>query len=406
MTASAIGRVVVVGAGQAAAQAVASLRDEGYAGELTLVGDEAFLPYQRPPLSKAYLQGKTDLERLLLRSESFYRQRECEILLGTRVTAIERASRRVHLATGRRLHYDRLLLATGSAPRRIRALGAHLGGIHYLRTLTDADALRLALERSKRLAVIGGGYIGLEVAAVATTMGLSVTVFEALERPLARVASPAISHFIAAAHRAAGVSVRLSTTLDRFEGSERLTGVWANGELHPADVALVGIGAIPNCELARAAGLATDDGIVVDEFTRTSDPLIFAAGDCTRHPGAQGGLLRLESVQNAVDQARHAALAMLDKPKRYAETPWFWSDQFELRLQMAGLPRTDDQIVVRGDTSSSRFSVFHLRGEQISAVEAVNSAPDYMAGRKLIAAGRKITAAHLMDTGMPIKSLL
>lgn len=399
-------RIVIVGAGQAAAQAVASLRDEGFAGELTMIGDEAFLPYQRPPLSKAYLQGKTDLERLLLRSEEFYRQRECEILLGTRATAVERASRMVHLATGQRLHYDRLLLATGSASRRIRAPGAHLGGIHYLRTLADAEALRPALERSRRLAVIGGGYIGLEVAAVATTLGLSVTVFEALERPLARVASPAISHFIAAAHRAAGVSVRLSTTLDRFEGGDRLTGVWASGELHPADVALVGIGAIPNCELAEAAGLATDDGIVVDEFTRTSDPLIFAAGDCTRHPGAHGGLLRLESVQNAVDQARHAALAMLDKPKRYAETPWFWSDQFAIRLQMAGLPRTDDHIVVRGDTSSSKFAVFHLRGEQIGAVEAVNSPPDYMAGRKLIAAGKKITPEHLMDTGMPIKSLL
>jgi 3-phenylpropionate/trans-cinnamate dioxygenase ferredoxin reductase subunit len=237
-------------------------------------------------------------------------------------------------------------------------------------------------------------------------LGLSVTVFEALERPLARVASPAISHFIAAAHRAAGVSIRLSTTLERFEGGDRLTGLRAGGELYPADVALVGIGAIPNCELAQTAGLATDDGIVVDQFTRTSDPLIFAAGDCTRHPGAHGGLLRLESVQNAVDQARHAALAMLDRPRCYAQTPWFWSDQFEIKLQMAGLPRADDRVVVRGDSNSNRFSVFHLRGEQISAVEAVNSAPDYMAGRKLIAAGKKIAAERLMDIGMPVKSLL
>jgi 3-phenylpropionate/trans-cinnamate dioxygenase ferredoxin reductase component len=406
MTAPAINRIVIVGAGQAAAQAVASLRDEGYAGELTMIGDEAFLPYQRPPLSKAHLQGKTELERLLLRSEDFYRQRACEVLLGTPVAAIERETTTVHLATGRRMQYDRLLLATGSAPRRIRVPGAHLDGIHYLRTLADADALRPALERSRTLAVIGGGYIGLEVAAVAATLGLSVTVFEALERPLARVASPAISHFIAAAHRTAGVSVLLATSLERFEGGDRLSGVRAGGESYPADIALVGIGAVPNCQLAQEAGLATDDGIVVDEFTRTSDPLIFAAGDCTRHPGAHGGPLRLESVQNAVDQARHAALAMLDKPKRYAETPWFWSDQFEIKLQMAGLARADDRAVVRGDPGSGRFSVFHLRGGQISAVEAVNSAPDYMGGRKLIAAGKKIAAERLMDTGVPVKSLL
>ena len=399
-------RIVIVGGGQAGCQAVASLRDEGYAGGLTLVGDEPFLPYQRPPLSKAYLQGKVERERLFLRSETFYRQHDCALRLGVPVSAIDRTARVVRLQDGDALAYDRLLLATGATARHVRVPGAGLEGLHYLRTIADADKLRCELHRGRRLAIVGGGYIGLEVAAVAAAWGLKVTVFEALERPMARVVSPAVSHFFTAVHRAAGVEILLGTRLEQFEGAGHLTGIRAGGELYPADVALIGVGAAANDSLAKAAGLATDDGIIVDAFTQTSDPHVFAAGDCTRHPSPYGGSHRLECVQNAVDQAKHAALAMLDRPKPYAEVPWFWSEQFQSKLQIAGLARADDVLVVRGDTDSQRFSVFHLRSDVISAVEAINSPPDYMAGRKLIEAKRRVAPERLVDCTRPVKSLL
>jgi 3-phenylpropionate/trans-cinnamate dioxygenase ferredoxin reductase subunit len=399
-------RIVIVGAGQAAAQAVATLRAEGFSGSITLVGDEPYLPYQRPPLSKAYLMGTLERERLFLKPESFYEQSQCERIFGVAAEKIDRGTRTVVLADGRTLGYDKLLLATGSRVRKIRCPGADLEGIHYLRGIDDVDALREVFGKSGRLAIVGGGYIGLEVAAVAAKKGVDVTVFEAMDRLMARAVSVPVSDFYEKTHRDAGVKILLRTGVEAFEGKDRVEAVRAEGKLYPADVVLVGIGIVPNQELAQHAGLGCEDGIVVNQdASSTGDPSIFAAGDCTRHVGHEGVAIRLECVQNAIDQAKHAALAMVGKPKIYREVPWFWSDQYDLKLQIAGLARATDRTVLRGDPASRKFAVFHLRDGQVGAVEAVNAAPEYLVGRKLIAEGVKVAAEKLADTSIPMKNI-
>ena len=398
--------IVIVGAGQAGVQAVASLRAEGFAGAITMVGDEAFAPYQRPPLSKAYLLGTFERDRLFLKPDAFYRESACELILGIGVQAIDRVAKTVSLSDGRALPYDMLFLATGTRVRPIRCPGAGLAGIHYLRSIADVDRLRPALEKGKRLAVVGGGYIGLEVAAVAAKHGLDVTVFEALKRVMARAVSRPVSDFFEQVHRAAGVKLLLNTGVEAFEGTGKLKAVRAGGKSHPADLALVGIGVVPNMELAKAAGLPCEDGIVVGENCATADPAIFAAGDCTWHVGREGIPLRLESVQNAIDQAKHAALAMVGKPRPYHEVPWFWSDQYDLKLQIAGLARTSDHIVVRGNPASRKFAVFHLRDGAVAAVEAVNAPLEYLVGRKLIADGARVAPERLSDVAVPMKNLV
>ncbi|MGH6888181.1 MAG: NAD(P)/FAD-dependent oxidoreductase [Rhizomicrobium sp.] len=398
-------RILVIGAGQAAAQAVATLRAEGFAGSLCIVGDEPFPPYQRPPLSKAYLAGTFERERLFLKPESFYREADCELILGVPATALNRSARTIALAEGTALSYDRLLFATGSRVRRLPVPGADLPGIFYLRGIADVDSLRAAFAAGGRLAVVGGGYIGLEVAAVAIKHGLSVTVFESFDRVMARAVSPEFSAFFEQVHTHAGVRFELNTSVESFDGTEHLCAVRAGGKHYPANLALVGIGVVPNVELAQAAGLACHDGIVVDECARTADPAIFAAGDCTRHIGRDGTPIRLESVQNAIDQAKHAAWAMLDRPTAYREVPWFWSDQYDLKLQIAGLARMGDVCVRRGDPATRKFAVFHLREGRVAAVEAVNAAPEYIVGRKMIAGGVAVDAARLADPSVPMKSL-
>jgi len=399
-------RIVIIGAGQSGAQAVASLRTEGFAGSIVMVGDEPFAPYQRPPLSKAYLMGTMERERLFLKPDAFYREANCELVLGVAATGIDRSTNHVRLADGRALAYDKLLIATGSRVRRIRCPGAELQGVHYLRSIADVDALRAVLEPGKKLAIVGGGYIGLEVAAVAAKRGIDVTVFEAMDRVMARAVSTPISDFYERIHRAAGVQILLDTGVEAFEGQGRLEGVRAKGRSYAADVALVGIGIVPNDELAREAGLGCEDGIVVDERSNaTGDPAIFAAGDCTRHIGREGTALRLECVQNAIDQAKHAALCMVGKPNTYREVPWFWSDQYDLKLQIAGLTRPSDHIVVRGNPEARKFAVFHLRDGFVAAVEAVNAAPEYLVGRKLIADGARVAPERLADTSIPMKSI-
>ena len=398
-------RIVIIGAGQAGAQAVATLRAEGFAGRLALVGGEPFPPYQRPPLSKAYLAGTFERERLFLKPPAFYAEADCDLILDEAATAIDRAARTVKLAGGRVLSYDKLLLATGSRVRRIPVAGANLPGVFYLRSIADVDALRGVFAEGARLAVVGGGYIGLEVAAVAVMHGLDVTVFESLGRVMARAVSPEISTFYEQVHRDAGVRFELNTTVESFEGAQRLEAVMAGNKSCAADLALVGIGIVPNVELAKAAGVACDDGIVVDDCARTADPFIFAAGDCTRHVGRDGALIRLESVQNAIDQAKHAALAMLGRPLPYREVPWFWSDQYDLKLQIAGLAHTGDTLVRRGGPAARKFAVFHLRKGRVAAVEAVNAAPEYIVGRRLIAEGASVAPATLADTSISMKSI-
>ncbi|MEJ1970640.1 MAG: FAD-dependent oxidoreductase [Rhizomicrobium sp.] len=398
--------IVIIGAGQSGAQAVATLRAEGYAGAITMVGDEPYAPYQRPPLSKAYLMGTMERDRLFLKPDAFYADAKCEMILNVAATKLDRAAKTVHLADGRMLAYDKLLLATGSRVRKIRCPGADLAGVHYLRGIADVDALRESFAADKKLAIVGGGYIGLEVAAVAAKRGIDVTVFEAMDRLMARAVSIPISDFYEKVHRAAGVKLLLNTGVAAFEGDGKVAAVRAGGNIYPADVVLVGIGVVPNDELAKEAGLGCDDGIVVDEKSNaTGDPAIFAAGDCTRHIGREGTALRLECVQNAIDQAKHAALQMAGKTNVYREVPWFWSDQYDLKLQIAGLAQPSDRIVVRGDPDTHKFAVFHLRDGAIAAVETVNAPPEYIVGRKLIAAGAKIAPERLADTSIPMKSI-
>lgn len=398
-------QIVIIGAGQAAAQAIATLRAEGFSGALAVVGDEPYAPYQRPPLSKAYLSGAMERERLFLKPDAFFAEARCDLVLGVAATRVDRGMRSVTLADGRTLAYDKLLFATGTRVRPIRVAGADLPGVHYLRGIADVDRLRPAFVKGTRLAVVGGGYIGLEVAAVAAKLGLDVTVLEALDRVMARAVSRPLSDFYERVHREAGVKLELNTAVEAFEGSGKLEAVRAGGKSYAADVALVGIGVLPNVELAKEAGLACDDGIVVDDGCRTADAAIFAAGDCTRHMGRDGAFIRLESVQNAIDQAKHAALSMIGRPASYREVPWFWSDQYDLKLQIAGLSRPGDVLVKRGDPAARKFAIFHLRNGVIAAVEAVNAAPEYIVGRKLIGDGARVAPEKLADLAIPMKNI-
>ena len=397
--------IVIIGAGQAGIQAVESLRKEGFTGPITMVGDEAYPPYQRPPLSKAYLLGAFERARLFLKADNYYAEAGCELILNASAKAIHRAERIVELSDGRKLPYDKLLLTTGARVRKLRCPGADLPGVHYLKTIADVDGLQAVFQAGKRIAIVGGGYIGLEVAAVGAKRGLDVTVFEAMDRLMARAVSPVLSDFYAREHEKAGVKLKLNTGVEAFEGNGRVERVIAGGKSYDADIVLVGIGVVPCDELAVAAGLASTDGIVVDQNARTGDPHIWSAGDCTRHVGREGHEIRLECVQNAIDQAKHAALSMVDKHKTYSEVPWFWSDQYDLKLQIAGLARPTDTLVLRGDPASRKFAVFHLRDGAVAAVEAVNAAPEYMIGKKLVADGKKIAAQTLADTSIPMKQM-
>jgi len=397
--------IVIIGAGQAGAQAVQSLRAEGFAGPITLVGDEAYPPYQRPPLSKAYLLGTFERPRLFLKADAYYAESGCDLRLGTSAKRIHRAERTVELTDGGKLAYDKLLLTTGARVRKLRCRGADLPGIHYLKTIADVDGLQEVFQAGKRIVIVGGGYIGLEVAAVGAKRGLEVTVFEAMDRLMARAVSPQLSDFYAREHEKAGVKLKLHTGVEAFEGDGKVERVIAGGQSTDADIVLVGIGVVPCDELAVHAGLASEDGIVVDQNARTGDPHIWAAGDCTRHVGREGHEIRLECVQNAIDQAKHAALAMVGRPKTYSEVPWFWSDQYDLKLQIAGLARPSDRLVLRGDPANRKFAVFHLRDGAVAAVEAVNAAPEYMIGKKLVADGKQIAAETLADMSIPMKQM-
>jgi 3-phenylpropionate/trans-cinnamate dioxygenase ferredoxin reductase subunit len=342
---------------------------------------------------------------LFLKPESFYVDSKAELIMGVAAAGIDRAKKQVTLTDGRVLDYDKLLLATGTRVRPILVPNANLKGIYYLRSIADVDSLREAFQPGKKLAIVGGGYIGLEVAAVAVKHGLEVTIFEALDRLMQRAVSPHVSAFYEHVHRAAGVKIHFNTTVEEFKGEKTIAGVTAGGQTWPADIALVGIGVVPNAELAHDAGLDVDNGIVVDNCTRTKDPSIFAAGDCTWHPGREDVFLRLESVQNAIDQSKHAAMAMVGKATRYAEVPWFWSDQYDLKLQIAGLGRPGDRHVLRGDPAARKFAVFHVRDNKLAAVEAINAAPEYLVGRKLIAEGKPVDAEKLSDLSIPMKNM-
>ena len=402
--------VVIVGAGHAGGSVAAFLRQFGFAGPITLVGEEPLPPYQRPPLSKGWLKGEVGADELLLKPQSWYAEAGVDLRLSSPVAALDLDAREVRLADGHAIGWDRLVIATGARARPLPVPGADLYGVLALRDAADAEALKTTLGPGRRLAVIGGGYVGLEAAASARALGADAVVIEREARVLARVACPELSDFFTGHHRAHGVGFELSADITALEEEDgRVSGVrLADGRVLPCDAALVGVGAIPNDEMARAAGLPCDGGIVVDAFARTERPDVWAAGDVTRRPlpHYEDRAWRLESVPNALEQARLAACAIVGRPYPAPETPWFWSDQYALKLQIAGLPLEADRRVVRGDPADARFAVFHLREGRVRAVEAVNDAPAFMTGRQLIARRAEVDAERLADPATPLKSLL
>lgn len=398
--------IVVIGAGQAAGQAAASLRQEGYEGKVTILGDEAQAPYQRPPLSKAYLSGEIGMDRVLVRPEKFYPDKDIDLKTNTRVAAIDRENKTVTTESGESYEYEKLLIATGSRPRILNIPGSDLEGIHYLRTIDDVDGIRGAFKNAKSICIVGGGYIGLEVAAVANKAGLDVTVVEAMDRILQRVTTPEMSEYYHNLHTGRGVNIMVNTGVDGFEGENgKVSAVLCGDTRVEAELVIVGIGIIPNVELAEAAGLECDNGILVDDHCQTSDPDIYAAGDCSNHPNPiLDRRLRLESVPNAMGQARTACANMLGGDKVYSEVPWFWSDQYELKLQMVGFSSDGDTSVVRGDKEANQFAVFYLKEGKVVAVDAVNSPKEFMVCKQLY--GKPADAAALADPGVELKSLL
>jgi 3-phenylpropionate/trans-cinnamate dioxygenase ferredoxin reductase component len=397
-------RVVIVGAGQAGAQVAVSLRQLGFAGDITLLGDEPHLPYQRPPLSKGYLSGEMALERTWLRSETYYAKHRIDLRVGARAARVLRSAKAVVCEGDRRLEYDALVICTGTAARRLPLPGVDLPGVFYLRTLADSDAIKVAIRPGAKAVIIGGGYIGLEVAASLRKLGAAVTVVEALERVMNRVVAPPVSAFFAAQHAQRGVEVVIGAAVSALEGDGRVARVvCADGRMFAADLVVIGIGAVPNDQLARNAGLEVANGIVVDDCGRTTDPAIFAAGDVTDHPNALfGRRLRLESVHNAMEQAKAVARAIAGRPEPYADVPWFWSDQYDLKLQIAGVGDPDDELILRGDPASRAFSCLHLRGGRLTAIYCVNRGGDFLAAKKLIAAGVVLGRHRAADFEVPL----
>jgi len=398
--------VVIVGAGHAGVQAAASLREEGYAGEIVLLSDETELPYQRPPLSKAFLKGEMDLHGLPLRAEAFYRDQRIDLRLGARAARIDRPARRIVLADGASVGYGHLILATGARQRRLEVPGVDLPGVFVLRNIADATALRRRIAAGLRIVVIGAGFIGLEVAATAARLGAETAVVE-IARPMGRAVSPALSKFYAEAHEGFGARLFLGVGVAAIKGTNKVEAVaLADGEVLPADLALVAVGVAAEDALAREAGLECANGVVVDAHLTTSDPAISAIGDCAAFPNATlGYMTRLESIQNAVDQAKRVAARLAGKPEPYDALAWFWSDQGDLKLMIAGLSHDVDEWVARGDPKTRAFSIFGFRGGKLAVVESVNRAGDHAAAKRILAAGKALTPEQAADPAFDLRAL-
>lgn len=398
---------VVVGAGQCAGQAVMTLRDKGFEGRIVLIGEEPWVPYQRPPLSKQFLSGEQPLERMFLKPPKFYDENNVDLMLETRAEGFDRQEGQVYLGQGKKVQYDKLLLATGSAPRKIDLPGADLQGVHYLRTIADVQRIQPSLAEGRKLMIVGGGYIGLEVAAAAITAGADVTVVEMADRVMARVTSPQISEFFAEAHRKQGVQLHCNAGVSEFQGSGSLDAVRCDDQEFKCDAAIVGVGIVPREELARDAGLSCDNGIVVDERCQTEDPNVYAAGDCTNHPNPlMKRRLRLESVHNATEQGKTAAANMCGQEEEYAQIPWFWSTQYKLRLQTCGLFDDHDEVIQRGDPKDDSFALFYMKAGIPIAVDAVSMPREFMACRKLIPQQKAVDADKLADTSIPMQDFV
>ena len=391
---------IIIGASHAAAQLVFSLRQEGWHGKITVIGDEASLPYHHPPLSKAFLRGEKAADELFIRPPAFYEKHNIDFKLGTRVETINRASKSVMLSSGEILDYDKLAFCTGSRARELTLPGAELNGVHYLRTLSDGLSIRNAIASAREAVIVGGGYIGLETAASLKSLGIKVTVLEMESRVLARVTSPVVAEFYSRMHQEEDVVIKTGVTVSAFEGADKIERViCSNGSQFKTDLLLIGVGIIPNTELAEAAGLEVDNGILVDEFARTNDPDIVAAGDCTNHPNAYyGQRLRLECVPNTLEQAKSAAASICGIEKEYNTIPWFWSDQYDLKLKIVGLSQGYDQLVIRGDNNNSRsFVAFYLKSGKLIAADCVNRPQEFLVCKRLIASGSAVDVARLKD---------
>ncbi|MCE4545987.1 FAD-dependent oxidoreductase [Caballeronia sp. PC1] len=398
---------IIVGASHAAAQLAPSLRQEGWEGRIVVIGDEPHLPYHRPPLSKAYLLGEKTSDDLHIRTADAYGKFGIEFRLGERVVAIDRERKLVTLSDGASLVYDKLALCTGTRVRTVALPGAQLEGVHYLRGIGDIDRIRRHVQPGAHAAIVGGGYIGLETAAVLNRLGMQVSVLEMAPRVLARVTAPEVSAFFERVHREEGVDIRTGVTLSRFEGGARVERiVLGDGTALPASLVVIGVGVVPNVELAQSAGLDVENGIVVDACARSSDPDIVAAGDCTMHPSPYYGRIRLESVPNATEQAKAAAAALCGKDKPYRALPWFWSDQYDIKLQIAGLNAGYDQVIVRGARETGRsFSAFYLKDGRLVAADCVNRAQEFILSKRLIAEDIALDATRLADETFSLKSL-
>lgn len=402
--------VLIVGAGHGGAQAACALRQSGFEGRVLMIGREPEIPYERPPLSKEYLAREKTFERICIRPAQFWQDKAIQMRLGAEVLSLDPAAHTVTLHDGSQVEYGKLIWATGGDPRRLSCIGADLRGVHAVRTKEDADRLKQELDAgAKRAVVVGGGYIGLEAAAVLTKFDVQVTLIEALPRVLARVAGEALSGFYQAEHRAHGVDLRTGAAMDCIEGDgTRVTGVkMQDGSILPADIVIVGIGIVPCIGPLLSAGAAGSNGVDVDEFCRTSLPDVYAIGDCAAYSNAfaDGAVIRLESVQNANDMATTAAKDICEVPVPYNATPWFWSNQYDLRLQTVGLSTGHDQAVLRGDPATRSFSVVYLKGGKVIALDCVNMVKDYVQGKKLVETRAQIAPELLADAGVPLKDM-
>lgn len=409
MSVGEIRRIIIIGAGQAGGETAQRLRQGGFEGEITLIGEEPVAPYQRPPLSKAYLKGDLDIERLMLRPASVYSEERIALLTKTRGVWIDRANRKVRVEGGRELPYDALVLATGAKPRKLPLVGADLDGVHLFRTAADVDRVRERFVSGAKLIVIGAGYIGLEVAAVARQLGLDVTVVETAVRPLARVTSPEVAGFFLDEHTRQGVRFVLGGQCALIKGADRVTGVaLTDGAELPADLVIAGIGVTPDVAIAEQCGLTVNNGIVTDRNCRTSDPNIFAIGDCAARPMAHygGQIVRLESVHNAVEGAKIVAATLTGGKEHTEEAPWFWSDQYDLKLQIAGLFNGYDHVAFRGVMADRAFAAFYYKGDKLIAVDAVNRPAEYLGAKMLIQTNRTLPPNVIEDMSRPMKELV
>ncbi|MGQ0445257.1 MAG: NAD(P)/FAD-dependent oxidoreductase [Beijerinckiaceae bacterium] len=404
--------IAIIGGGQAGAEAATLLRQNRFEGRIVLAGEEDYLPYMRPPLSKAFLAGEIGKDALIYKSSLAYEKTRVEMRLGVRVETIDRGAKTLLIKGSAPLRYDKLVIATGGRARELAVPGAGLRNVFYLRTIADVEALRPLIEAPRRLAIVGGGYIGLEAAAVAVKHNLAVTVLEGAPRVLARVTAPDLSQFYERIHREAGVDIRTGVTVGRFtagdEGGSVGGVLCAGGQSFAADIVLIGIGLVPNIELAEQAGLAVDDGIVVDAECRTSDPDIYAIGDCAihAHHGFLERKIRLESVPNALEQARAAAASIMGRPIPAATAPWFWSDQYDLKLQMAGVSDGYEELAIRGNMEASSFIAFYLKEGRVIGADSVNRLGEFMAAKRIVGERMEIAAARLADESAALKSLL